>query len=87
MDIEKRVVDDTVKLILSLNHEEDGLNLLDSNSYFGRKGDSYYTTSKKFGFNQTISQFGDQNLDTNYINSINKLNINSYISKEDKPPE
>lgn len=87
MDIEKRVVDDTVKLILSLNHEEDGLNLLDGNSYFGRKGDSYYSTSKKFGFNQTISQFGDQNIDTNYINNINKLNINSYISKEDKPPE
>jgi len=79
MDIEERVVDETVKLILSLNHTEDGSRILEDNNYFQRKGDSYYTSSKKFDMNQTIEFFGEQTVESNHINNINKYNVNSYI--------
>ena len=79
MDIEERVVDETVKLILSLNHITDGSRIRDENNYFKRKGDSYYTSSKKFDMNQTIELFGEQTIESNHINNINKYNVNSYI--------
>jgi len=79
MDIEARVVDETIKLILSLNHAADGSTILYENSYYGAKGNSYYTSSKKFDMNQEIQQFGQQTIESNNINNINKYNINSYF--------
>lgn len=85
MEIEDRVREDFLKLIISLNHLADGSSIINSNSYYSNKGNSYYNSSKKFDFNQTIEQFGDQTIESNNINDINKLNINSFISNEVKP--
>jgi len=81
MQAEERVVDETIKLILSLNHTDDASSIIYDNSYYGLKGDAYYTTSKKFDLNQTIEQFGSQTIESNNINNINKYNINSFFKK------
>lgn len=82
MEIEDRVREDFLKLIISLNHLADGSSIINANNYFNKKENSYYNSSKKFDFNQTIEQFGDQTIESNHINDINKLNINSFISLE-----
>lgn len=84
-EIEDRVREDFLKLIISLNHLADGSSIINSNNYFNKKGNSYYSSSKKFDLNQTIEHFGDQTIESNNINDINKLNINSFISNEVKP--
>ncbi len=62
------------KLIILLNYQMES-----DNNYFNNKGNSYYNSSKRFDFNQTFEQFGDQTIDSNHINTINKLNVNSFI--------
>lgn len=77
-----RVREVLYKLIIPLNHINDGSAIIEENDYFNLKGDSYYTSSKKFNMNQKIEQFEGQTIESNNINNINTFNINSFIDIE-----
>ena len=69
-------------LIILLNHLADASDTITGNNYFNRKGNSYYTSSKKFGLNQTIRTVGNQIIQNSYKDDINRYNISSYITQE-----
>jgi hypothetical protein len=57
-----------------------GIRVDESNNYYKLKKEDYYDSAKRFNFNSPIEHFSDQTIDSNHINTINKLNTSSFIS-------
>ena len=66
-------------LILLLNHISDASRTDISNNYFNRKGTSYLTGTKRYGYNETLEVLGSRTIQSTDVANINKYNVKSYI--------
>ena len=86
MNTEARASNLIKKIILANLSDENirvdgsGIRVDESNNYYKLKKEDYYDSAKRFNFNSPIEHFSDQTIDSNHINTINKLNTSSFIS-------
>jgi hypothetical protein len=66
-------------LILLLNHLSDASRTNPVNNYFNNKGDTYLTSEKRFGYNETLETLGSVQIQSTDTANINKYNVNSFI--------
>ena len=66
-------------LILLLNHISDASRTDISNNYINRKGTSYLTGTKRYGYNETLEVLGSRTIQSTDVANINKYNVKSYI--------
>ena len=66
-------------LILLLNHISDASRTDINNNYFNRKGTSYITGTKRYGYNETLEVLGSRTTQSTDVANINKYNVKSYI--------
>ena len=66
-------------LILLINHISGMARTKPENSYFNRKGDSYITGPKQYGYNETLEVLGSRTIQSTDVANINKYNVKSYI--------
>lgn len=66
-------------LILLLNHISDASRTDINNNYFNRKGTSYITSTKRYGYNETLEVLGSRTTQSTDVANINKYNVKSYI--------
>jgi hypothetical protein len=75
---EKRATLESILIIL-LNHVSDASRTDTTNNYFNTKGDSYLTSEKRFGYNETLDTLGSIQIQSTDTANINKYNVNSFI--------
>ena len=75
---EKRATLESILIIL-LNHVSDASRTDTTNNYFNTKGDSYLTSEKRFGYNETLETLGSIQIQSTDTANINKYNVNSFI--------
>ena len=66
-------------LILLLNHVSDATSTQPANNYFNLKGDTYLTSAKVYGYNETLATLAQVQIQSTDITNINNYNVNSFI--------
>ena len=66
-------------LILLLNHVSDATSTQPANNYFNRKGNTYLTSAKVYGYNETLETLAQVQIQSTEITNINNSNVNSFI--------
>ena len=66
-------------LILLLNHVSDATSTQPANNYFNLKGDTYLTSAKVYGYNETLATLAQVQIQSTEITNINNSNVNSFI--------
>ena len=66
-------------LILLINHIDGMARTRIENNYFNRKGTSYVTGTKRYGYNETLEVLGSRTIQSTDVANINKYNVKSYI--------
>ena len=66
-------------LILLLNHLSDRSKTQPQNNYFNRKGNTYLTSAKVYGYNETLKTLSSVQINSTDTTIINNSNVNSFI--------